>query len=1105
MAMKTHAPRRAVTARTAPPPQRRQPTTAELIEQATTALTLAERNIAGSVGSTAQGNTSWPLYGNGADSQNGNLPIPKMDAVSPEKPPLWDLGATGTSFFGSLIQNDEYNPEFFWRDAILKWEEMRRNDAQVRAMEALMVEPLIAANWYIKPASEAPMDQEIAAFVESCLFHDLRHVSELGTTITQPWPDLLRHVLLMLPFGFMPFEICYRVEDGWVKWSRFQPLLPRTVWRWWVGPDNELEGVQQWSYKAYTYHFANIPREKLLLFSHRMEGQNYEGISIFRSAFKHWWYKQVFEKIAAIAVERTGIVPPVINLGANPTAADVSAALKIVANVRANEQMGVVIPNDWRFEFPRLMANHAEGILPLITYHDQLMARNILAPFLNLGSTETGAYSLDASQKLTFYGALQGEANYVCGQFNQEAIPRLVDYNYENVAQYPQLCCAKLVSQDLPTLGSVMQQLAVYIPPSPPVNDYVADLLGIPKPPQNAVVATNPSDPQQPGRPQNARQDDHDTSDATSGLGGGRAEGAGQDDSESNDDAGDAQSAGAVSIGAVSMTESLMEASGELSEELRLLRETFYAVDAVTRGLESAEEVERTVKLFNPYHDARGRFTSGPGGGAAAGGGSRSARGRNNSSASGSSGRSRGQGRQSGSGSRSAGGGSSSSQGSGQGQSASSSPRSRSSRASRATQPTQPTQTAAEREVAEAHAARAAAQQEYHDAGVASGAAYSHRVDTQLALADAKNHAEADLRQQALREASPEDLAHHQDLERQVAAAKAETEAHDKIYQDHLNELSRLGREARAQGINPSEHPEYQALWERFAAHNEEADRAYSGRSVLENALKDSETRIVGDRASPENVAKHPDVIKAMAAHQAASADAAAANQRMHAAVLAVQASEARVTRAEGLLDVERGGTGIKVNADSADRASIRQVFGRDLSDHELAQLAGADIGSELTISGSGRQIDVALNGATVSRDFQVERRGNQIVLHDNYTRNTGERTSSSGQDLIRGMQNMRALGVTKVECLAARNSGMNGYYTWAKLGFTGKIPGSVRSAARAQFGNVTRVEQIMQRPGGAAWWKQNGDSFDASFSFRNGYSMNTLNRFLARIGGQNS
>ena len=507
-------------------------------------------------GTQTQAQTQWPGH-----AMNGK-PYPDMPTVSPTTPLLNSYGATGTAIFSGIITSEEYNPDFYWRDAIKIYEQMLRNDGQINAVRKMVELPIRRATASIVPASDDPRDIEIASFVESCLFHDMTYQTESGRIIHQKWDDILRHILMSLWFGFMPFEVNWKIEDGWVKWSRWTPLLPRTVWRWWADGDNELAGIQQWTFKDYGYEFVDIPADKLLLFVNRQEGNNFEGLSELRNAYKHWFYKTQFEKIEAIGIERNAIVPPVIQLPINFTADDVTMAQNIVQNVRANELMGVTLPPGWTFEYPRNNQNRAEQVQPSIQYHDVMIARNVLCQFINLGSAETGSYALADTQVQTFLQNEQGICEYIEDVINSDAIERLVDYNYDAIGVYPKLKFSKLQA-DLNVIGTTLKDLTngsnPLIMPYPELTDWLANQLGIPTPPQSAIETIDPTSKSNSLKPEIARGDANANSTDVKGK-------------PTPDGGGDSGAA--------------------LAEQVRMLNESLdvlHVLDAVDRGLTSAE------------------------------------------------------------------------------------------------------------------------------------------------------------------------------------------------------------------------------------------------------------------------------------------------------------------------------------------------------------------------------------------------------------------------------------------------------------------------------------------------------------------------------------
>jgi hypothetical protein len=194
---------------------------------------------------------------------------------------------------------------------------------------------------------------------------------------------------------------------------------------------------------------------------------------------------------------------------------------------------------------------------------------------------------------------------------------------------------------------------------------------------------------------------------------------------------------------------------------------------------------------------------------------------------------------------------------------------------------------------------------------------------------------------------------------------------------------------------------------------------------------------------------------------------------------------------------------------DDAARAAVQAVFGRDLSLVDLGRLAGAREDDLIEICGGGEYFEITMRSADGERNasFTVTRMDQEIVIDSTYVRNSGD-AQGAGRDLIQAFDDMKALGVSRMEASAARSDGgreqgMNGYYTWAKLGFTGEIPDTLLALAEERFGlGITRVEQLMRLGRvGELWWKEHGDSWDATFSFEDGsYSMRMLSAWRSRI-----
>lgn len=93
-----------------------------------------------------------------------------------------------------------------------------------------------------------------------------------------------------------------------------------------------------------------------------------------------------------------------------------------------------------------------------------------------------------------------------------------------------------------------------------------------------------------------------------------------------------------------------------------------------------------------------------------------------------------------------------------------------------------------------------------------------------------------------------------------------------------------------------------------------------------------------------------------------------------------------------------------------------------------------------------------------------------------------------------RQIREAERLGVSKIKTEAVRTPALNGYYTWARLGYDGPVPYELKE----KFPGVERVSEIVSTPEGLARWKEVGDSFSGDFDVKKGsYSRNVLERYL--------
>jgi hypothetical protein len=357
---------------------------------------------------------------------------------------LVEIGDTGTRILSGIIR-EEYNPKLQERRGIDVYDEMRKSDASVRAALLAITLPIRSANWYVEPASEEQADVDIAAFVEDCLFEKL----------DMTWESLLRQALLSLAFGVMPFEKVYKTDvvDGATRiiFDKIAPRMPRSIQKWAIGDGND-PGITQYKSDG---SVVEIPMANLIVFVNEMEGMNWWGTSVLRAAYKHWFIKNTFYKIDAIAFERQGLGIPYVKLPENYTQSDTNAAENILKNLRANSMAYIVEPFDYEIGFKDMMANTTRDPGSSISHHNREILKSVLAQFLELGAGghgASGSRAVSQDHSRLFLQSLEAVANQVAATFNKGAVKELVDLNFD-VQKYPKLMSSGIIEVDVKNLA----------------------------------------------------------------------------------------------------------------------------------------------------------------------------------------------------------------------------------------------------------------------------------------------------------------------------------------------------------------------------------------------------------------------------------------------------------------------------------------------------------------------------------------------------------------------------------------------------------------------------------------------------------------------------
>jgi len=252
------------------------------------------------------------------------------------------------------------------------------------------------------------------------------------------WDEHLRLALLMLPFGFSPFAKRYEI-GGTPMRARLAELserLPQTITDIELNDDGTMKGVKQSGSRDL------LRADHLLWYAHKREGSAYQGRSLLRASYAPWLLKHEMWRVHAQSNRRWGMGVPSVETGPNPAPADIEQAAQIAAGFRAGDQVGVGLPQGWKFLLSG-MTGSAPDTMRFIEYLDGQIATSVLAEILNLDTASTGNRALGE----TVIGLLQMSWSATAKEITTPMTRlnvEMVDYNWGEDEPVPSVLCTDI-------------------------------------------------------------------------------------------------------------------------------------------------------------------------------------------------------------------------------------------------------------------------------------------------------------------------------------------------------------------------------------------------------------------------------------------------------------------------------------------------------------------------------------------------------------------------------------------------------------------------------------------------------------------------------------
>lgn len=389
-------------------------------------------------------------------------------------PPISEKGhVSKTGNWWASNEDFEQTPELRWPLSVDVFDRMRRTDAQVASVLRAVTLPIRRTTWRVDPNGAR---EEVAATVAADLGLPLVGADDppARTKDRFSWAEHLRMALLMLPFGHMFFEQVVRIDDsGLVRLRKLGPRMPRTLTAVNVADDGGLISIEQ----AASATKVVIPVNRLVAYVHDREGGNWLGSSILRPAYKHWVIKDRLLRVQAQTIDRNGMGVPLYKGAAGEESLSAGAAL--AQAWRSGDNSGAAVPNG-----ADLILRGVEGALPdadpAIRYHDEQIARAVLAHFLNLG-TETGSWALGTTFADFFILSLQALGEQIADVTTQHVIEDLVTWNWGPDEQSPRLVFDEIGSRSAATADALKALVdAGIIFPDRVLEEAIRQMFGLP-------------------------------------------------------------------------------------------------------------------------------------------------------------------------------------------------------------------------------------------------------------------------------------------------------------------------------------------------------------------------------------------------------------------------------------------------------------------------------------------------------------------------------------------------------------------------------------------------------------------------------------------------
>jgi phage gp29-like protein len=265
--------------------------------------------------------------------------------------------------------------------------------------------------------------------------------------------------------GYSIFEITHQVKMNDAELGPYTTLKSlgwrsqKTLNRWGVDQNGRLEYIEQLSYGD-TGRFIKIPAEFIVHFCPKMEGSNFEGLSILRPMYGAWLRKNAFLKQNAIGNERAGTPTAVLKVPKGIEGSpEYDTAVEMASNYASGAQNMIIIPEGWEIEFNNTTYDPSRSVV-VLDYEDGQIAKGIIGQFLMLGQASNGgSMALGSTLADFFTQTIRYLSDHIVETLNKRVLHPIVKMNLGDVPLMADLTCDALDEKASAQWASIMQIL----------------------------------------------------------------------------------------------------------------------------------------------------------------------------------------------------------------------------------------------------------------------------------------------------------------------------------------------------------------------------------------------------------------------------------------------------------------------------------------------------------------------------------------------------------------------------------------------------------------------------------------------------------------------